>query len=114
MTKRIKMKQMKTRYLIILTLPFLLSCNTDDDGSDLIGNWTERSVFDGTPRSGASAFTIGDIGYMGTGYDGDDYLNDFWAYDMNGDFWSQKADFPGSGRSAAVGFAINKDRKSVV
>lgn len=102
------MKQMKIRYLIILTIPFLHGCNNDDDGTDLIGNWAERSVFDGTPRSGASAFTIGDVGYMGTGYDGDDYLTDFWAYDMNGDFWSQKADFPGSGRSAAVGFAINE------
>lgn len=82
------------------------SCSTDDDGDD-IGNWTSRSVFDGAPRSSAASFVIDNIGYVGTGYDGDDYLTDFWSYDIAGDFWVQKADFPGIARSSAVGFSVS-------
>lgn len=84
-----------------------IGCSNDDDDDIDRGNWKERSVFDGIPRSNAISFTINNKGYMGTGYDGDDYLNDFWMYDIDGDFWSQKADFPGTPRSAASGFALN-------
>ncbi|MFD2518278.1 Kelch repeat-containing protein [Salinimicrobium flavum] len=81
-----------------------VSCSTDDDFER--GNWIRRSVFDGMPRTNAVSFTIERKGYMGTGYDGDDYLNDFWEYDIDGNYWVQKADFPGKPRSAAVAFAI--------
>ncbi len=91
---------------LVVSTPFLIGCSTDEDDEDL-GNWINRSVFDGSPRSGVAGFTIDNIGYMGVGYDGDDYLNSFWAYDMEGDFWSQKADFPSSPRNAAVGFQID-------
>ena len=90
--------------LICLALSFA-GCS-EDDGYER-GNWKERSVFDGIPRSSAISFTIGDKGYMGTGYDGDDYLNDFWEYDIEGDFWSQKASFPGTPRSSASSFTLN-------
>ena len=83
---------------------FMYSCSSSSE--DDRGNWKERSVFDGVPRSGAVSFTIGNTGYMGTGYDGDDYLSDFWEYNIEGDYWSQKADFPGTPRSAASSFVI--------
>ena len=89
-----------------LCILFLTGCSQDDD-DDNLGNWAERSVFDGSPRSDISGFTIGNIGYLGVGYDGSNYLKSVWSYDMDGDFWSQKADFPGSARNAAVGFEIN-------
>ncbi len=82
------------------------SCSSDDDNGDR-GNWKERSVFDGIPRSNAVSFTIDNKGYMGTGYDGDDYLTDFWEYNIDGDFWSQKASFPGTARSSASSFILN-------
>ncbi|MGB5817949.1 MAG: kelch repeat-containing protein [Saonia sp.] len=84
----------------------LASCSNDDD-DDKFGNWVDRSIFDGTPRSGAAAFTIGNKGYMGTGFDGDDRLTDFWVYDMDGNFWSQLASFPGVERSSTASFTIN-------
>jgi len=102
---------MKTNKLILLITVFstlFISCSSDDDDSSR-GNWIERSVFDGTPRSNAFSFVIAGNGYMGTGYDGDDYLTDFWEYDMSGDFWVQKADFPGIARSSASGFAIDNN-----
>ncbi|MBC6997213.1 kelch repeat-containing protein [Cytophaga sp. FL35] len=89
-----------------LSILALNSCSNDEDEDDL-GNWVDRSVFDGSPRSGVSGFTIDNIGYTGVGYDGDDYLTSFWAYNIEGDFWSQKADFPGSARNAAVGFSVD-------
>jgi len=92
--------------LAILSL-LLINCSSDDDSSDELGNWKSRSVFDGIPRSNAISFTIDNKGYMGTGYDGDDYLSDFWEYNIDGDYWAQKADFPGIPRSSATGFAIN-------
>lgn len=99
----IKKKLIFTAILISLVT---ISCSSDDDFER--GNWVRRSVFDGIPRTNAVSFTVGNKGYMGTGYDGDDYLSDFWAYDIDGNFWVQKADFPGIPRSAAVAFAIGE------
>lgn len=98
------MIKMKLIFTVLLLGIISISCSTDDDFER--GNWIRRSVFDGIPRTNAVSFTIGSKGYMGTGYDGDDYLNDFWEYDIVGNYWVQKADFPGTPRSAAVGFAI--------
>ena len=92
--------------LIIATLT-LIGCNPDDDDEeDDLGNWLTSSTFDGIARSSSSSFVIGDKGYVGTGYDGDDYLNDFWEFNIDGGFWVQKANFPGSERSATSSFSI--------
>lgn len=90
----------------ILSLLLLSGCSNDSDDEEL-GNWVNRSVFDGSPRSSVSGFVIDNIGYMGTGYDGDDYLSSFWSYNIDGDYWSQKADFPGVARNAAAGFEVD-------
>tara|TARA_R110000796_G_C14570566_1_gene435714 strand:- start:12674 stop:13690 length:1017 start_codon:yes stop_codon:yes gene_type:complete len=104
------MKEQVNKHLIIILVTGLLSltigCSSDDDDDDL-GNWTKRSSFNEEPRSSAASFNIGNFGYMGTGYDGDDYLKDFWKYDMDIDAWQQLADFPGMERSSAVAFVIN-------
>ncbi|GAB5475092.1 MAG: kelch repeat-containing protein [Maribacter sp.] len=108
-----KNRTFKNRYykitVAILALVALgvASCSNDDDDGDLFGNWVDRSIFDGTPRSGAFAFTIGNKGFMGTGFDGDDRLTDVWSYDMDGNFWSQLAPFPGSPRSSTAAFTVN-------
>ena len=91
--------------IIILSLS-IVSCSNDDD-SDEYGNWVESSTFDGDSRGNAVSFTIGNKGYIVTGYDGDDYLSDTWEYNSEGDYWVRKADFPGTARSGAVGFSLN-------
>ena len=91
----------------ILTLFY--NCNSDDDSDDTDGNWVKKSTFNEEARSSSSAFTIGNIGYMGTGYDGDDYYNDFWSYNMDTNSWQQLSDFPGVERSAASSFVINNE-----
>ena len=67
----------------------LTSCLNDDDDEDLVGNWIKSSDFEGVTRSGAVSFTIGELAYVGLGFDGDDYLQDFWSYDPGSNFWRE-------------------------
>src|ERR1051326_5748475 len=133
----------------------LLACSEHT----MAGAWTPRSSFAGGPRTAAVGFTIGNYGYITTGFDsssyrrsmykydpaldgwtqvtslggstgsglgrdmaicfvvstnayiglgqgGSPYLFDFWQYSGPADVWTQKANFPGSARRLAVGFAI--------
>ncbi|MEM8599560.1 MAG: kelch repeat-containing protein [Bacteroidota bacterium] len=90
-----------------LALLLLSGCDfADDDDADQ-GDWTEVSSFEGVPRSNAVAFSIGEKGYLGTGFDGDDPLADLWEFDPVLNFWTQRASLPAPPRSAAVGFAVN-------
>jgi len=71
---------------------------------------TKDDYFPGGERSGAVAFSIGGKGYVGLGLDGDGNLyNDFYEFDPNAEVgakWNQIADFPGTARSRAIGFAL--------
>ena len=75
---------------------------------DPAGNsWTRKADFKGSPRSTAIGFSIGDKGYIGTGFnDNYDFKADFWEYDPSADSWVQKSDFAGAKRSQAIGFSI--------
>jgi N-acetylneuraminic acid mutarotase len=81
------------------------------------GNWqgsssavgpgqTQLDSFPGTPRNSAVAFSIGDTAYVGTGFDGTNYLSDFWGYIASTNTWISLPAFPGGGRYDAVGFAL--------
>ncbi|AUC22451.1 MULTISPECIES: kelch repeat-containing protein [Polaribacter] len=98
----------KSSILFLATLLmslFFVGCSDDDD--DEYGNWVESSAFNGDSRANSVSFTIGDKGYLVTGYDGDDFLADTWEYNSSENYWIKKADFPGVARSSAVGFSIN-------
>ena len=62
--------------------------------------------FGGTARYGAVAFSIGNKGYVSTGYDGN-YLKDLWEYDAAANTWTQQASLTGSKRTDAVAFVYN-------
>ncbi|MCB9289799.1 MAG: hypothetical protein H6560_21015 [Lewinellaceae bacterium] len=69
--------------------------------------WTSRANFDGAGRHSAVGFSIGQKGYVGTGFgESSEFLKDFWEYDQLTDNWTQKADFEGGKRYSAVGFSI--------
>jgi N-acetylneuraminic acid mutarotase len=105
--KTLKEKLMIGIVLLIATVS-IMSCNKDDDEEDEdLGNWRTAATFDGAPRSSAIGFVINNKGYVGTGYDGDNYLNDFWEFNIEGGYWVQKASFPGVARSSASSFAVN-------
>ncbi len=58
---------------------------------------------------GAAAFSIGDTGYVGLGFNDSSYKvsSNFFAYDYTGNKWSEIAPFPGAPRAYATAFAIN-------
>jgi N-acetylneuraminic acid mutarotase len=70
--------------------------------------WIRKPDFPGGKRYFALGFSIGNKGYLGTGYDdaSRDSHNDFWEYDPSINVWSKKADFPGNPRRGAIGFSI--------
>ena len=85
-----------------------ISCDSGEDDDDFLGNWVEMSDFEGFRRSNAVSFVIGDVAYVGTGFNGDEdeYYQDFWRYNVNQNFWQRVDSLPGVGRSAAVAFSI--------
>ncbi|HEY6976611.1 MAG TPA: kelch repeat-containing protein [Chitinophagaceae bacterium] len=75
--------------------------------------WTRKADFGGFARHFATAFSIGNKGYLGIGvwvnYDRDEYdlKNDFWEYNPSANIWTRKADFLGGDWWGATGFSIN-------
>ncbi|MFT3749610.1 MAG: kelch repeat-containing protein [Agriterribacter sp.] len=103
---------MKAKTLLVWLAGFstlaITSCTkSSDDDDSTEGNWILRSSFEGYGRSEAVSFSIGNKGYIVTGYDGSKRLKDLWQYDAEYNFWQQKAEFPGIARHAATGFAID-------
>jgi N-acetylneuraminic acid mutarotase len=75
---------------------------------DPLGNeWDTLNAVNVGPnaRYGAIAFTINNIGYVGTGNDGSN-LKDLWAYDPSTNSWTQKTSFQ-SKVSEAVSFVLD-------
>jgi N-acetylneuraminic acid mutarotase len=94
-------------FSILLLLISGCSKKNEDEEKTLYGNWIKLSDFEGVPRSDAVAFSIGNKGYIGTGYGGSDRLSDFWEYDPQVNNWARKKDFPGVPRNGAVGFGTD-------
>ena len=78
------------------------------DGSSR-GSWTQKASMpdEASERSSAVAFAVDGNGYVGTGFDGTDYLDDFWKYVPSTNSWVAIDTFPGSARYGAVAFAFN-------
>lgn len=91
-----------TRILTVFTFIYIGAFNMYADDT-----WIQKADFSGAARESAVGFSIGNKGYIGTGYDGSFYYIDFWEYNPQNDTWTQKADFGGEERAEAVGFSIN-------
>jgi hypothetical protein len=96
-------------FLLVVLIALASGCadSNKSDDDETVGNWVERSDFEGVPRSDAVSFVIGEKAYVGTGYDGTERLSDFWEYDPQSDNWKRMADFPGAARNGAVAFAVD-------
>jgi N-acetylneuraminic acid mutarotase len=93
---------------VLVILLFLSSCGSSP--TTIAGNWV-NSVwsFEGSPRSGAFQFTIGNSTYVGLGYggkNGNQYLLDNWVFSLESGFWKEVAPFPGIGRELSVSFSL--------
>lgn len=71
---------------------------------------TTTKVFDCPARNGGVGFSlkIGDkpYGFVGLGYDGTNYLRDFWRYDPVANNWTKVADYPGDAVRYAASFVV--------
>lgn len=92
---------------VVITLLLIVSCSDSVETDSTFGNWTKTTPFKGRPRSGAVVFTIGSKAFVGLGYDGDEYLSDFYSIDVNEGYWVSQQSFPGVLRERAVAFSIN-------
>ena len=94
------------RLLFIVSVSIVLfSCNNSSNNNN--GDWVTKAVFHGQNRIGAVAFTVGDTGYVSTGFDGQFYYNDLWAYDTADNAWMARDTFPGPKRALGVAFATS-------
>ncbi|GHN02117.1 hypothetical protein WSM22_36060 [Cytophagales bacterium WSM2-2] len=98
-----------TSGILSLTVKGVTVQSSDD--FQVANSWKSIADFAGTPRPLTGGFSINGKGYAG-GF-GESIVNnaavfykDFWEYDPATNVWTQKADFAGPGRDAAVSFAI--------
>lgn len=82
--------------------------------ANAFGQWSQIADFGGSARSNAVGFTIGNLGYLGTGQADDGFtpLADVWKYDPNTNAWTRIADLGDTATSprfdaVAWGFASN-------
>lgn len=107
----LKLKWLASAFFVSL---LTMSCS-DDPVPELKGNWYQNSLpdFEGVGRRSAVGFSIGNKGYIGTGYSSDgSRLSDFWEYDADVRAWKQIANFAGGARHDATAFVI--DNKAYV
>jgi N-acetylneuraminic acid mutarotase len=90
----------------LFILAALQSCHPNVLPPTSTGDWIKKSELSGNVRTEAATFTINNMAYVGTGYNGIKNMTDFWAYDASQDSWTQITDFPGAARGSAVAFAI--------
>lgn len=77
---------------------------------DIGDQWYQKTSMGGVARIGAVGFSIGTKCYIGTGFDGTNYLSDFWEFNTTLNAWSQKASFPGGARAYAVAFSTTTNK----
>jgi N-acetylneuraminic acid mutarotase len=86
------------------------SQNTVTTGVTTAGKWTQVADLPVNPgttgRYGAVAGSVGNFGYVGCGFDGNNE-KDFYKYDPTSNTWTTFAGFPGDKRINAVAFTIN-------
>lgn len=96
---------MKLRFLRLL-LPAAIFCFLHTAVAQNGWNTAASLGNGGTPRYNACAMSIGNKGYIGTGFYNSNFYNDFYEYDGTANAWSQKAFLSGSKRSGATAFSV--------
>lgn len=69
--------------------------------------WDSIADFKGGTRQYATAFTVGNKGYVGLGNNNIGYFQDFYEYDPTTDKWTEIATFTGGKRLGSLAFTID-------
>ena len=86
--------------------------NAFDEFSDFwefepAGNtWTQIANFPAGPRSYPTAYSAGNLGYLGTGVSDLFGMQDFYSYNPGTNVWTKRASVPGTPRAFAISFYI--------
>lgn len=99
------MKQLRVILSLSIAIILLLTSGCDDPFPTTRGIWVKSITFRGVPRSGVVTFSIGNQVFAGLGYNGRDYLSDFYLFEDG--IWKSVAKFPGPLREKAIAFSIN-------
>lgn len=93
---------------MLRTSTFILACASTltFNAVHAQGTWTQLNNVGGQGRYWATGFATGDVVYIGCGYTGSAYLQDFWAYNISTGTWTQRANYPGDGRLYTSAFSI--------
>lgn len=87
----------------------VVSCHPTNLPDTQLGDWIQAAPIGAYPRSNSVCFVMGDIAYVGLGFNehigGKGRLSDFWQFRVDSG-WRQLQDFPGAPRSNAVGFGL--------
>jgi len=71
--------------------------------------WKAIADFPGSPRQYASAFSVGDNGYVGLGWNRNlGFYQDIYKYNAASDTWTEMATFLGGKRRGATAFTIGE------
>ena len=93
------------KYLLSLIVPvfFCAVCVAQTNNF-----WVQKANFEGGERERASAFSVGNYGYVTCGVDSAEMAhNDLWRFDPAVNSWSQMADLPGVERRNAVAASLD-------
>ncbi len=109
--------KIRTILPVVALVTTLMSCHHSDTG-DQLGDYFRRNDFAGIRRMYAASFVVNGVNYISTGFTGTNnatasYTQETWKLDTTinaaaGGNWQQVANFPGAGRSQAVGFSDGK------
>ncbi|HYV92188.1 MAG TPA: T9SS type A sorting domain-containing protein [Chitinophagales bacterium] len=70
-------------------------------------SWTQKAMFPGTGIDYPFSFSIGNKGYVGSGWDNTHTVTaSLWEFNPASNVWTQKADFAGVARVGACAFTI--------
>ena len=116
------MKRINIALFSLMLLGVLFSCSKASLNYTQNGNWVSRAAFPGVPMGNGTSFVVDNAAYVGTGTNPNDpnhrlitmykYVaadadpNNPTGYQNAYGQWTQIANFAGSPRSNAVGFAI--------
>lgn len=77
----------------------------------LYDNWVRKADFGGNVRDRAAGFSLGNKGYIGTGYHFNGtspvVYSDFWEYNQTNDTWTEKSSLQALERDNAIGFSTS-------
>ena len=106
------------KYTVSLTATNKFGSNKETKSNFIVVSddyWTKKKDFGGGIRVGAIAFSVGNKGYVGGGFDENQFQTrktDFWEYNPSTNIWTKKANLPvqvyGAGFSIEnKGFVLN-------